>query len=213
MRKIHTLPPSLRPREKILKRGPASLTLTELIALILTTGTREYSVSTLATKIVSLIESKKPLTKESLASLGLGPAKTAQILAIIEIAARLQPGAVTTLITPAQVYAHSYEILDQEKEYLICFYLNARGELVKKEMLAVGALNTVRLLPREIFSHIKEHPIASIILVHNHPSGSLEPSSEDVMFTRRVQAAADILGVSLLDHLIVTKTGWQKIKW
>ena len=101
--------------------------------------------------------------------------------------------------------------MSQDKESVLCFYLNARGELLKKELIAVGMLNRASLLPREIFSLIKELPVAAIILVHNHPSGNLSPSKEDILFTKRVKTAADILGIQLLDHLIVSKNGWKKI--
>lgn len=211
VKKIQSLPLSLRPREKILKRGPQSLRLEELIAVILNTGTKVQSVSAMATQIARLMEKFPNISKVNIASLELGDYKTAQILAVLELAKRLRNPQVLTFTSAAQVYANSYEIVDKEKEYVLCFYLNARGELLKKEIIAVGSLNRASLLPREIFSLVKELPVAAIILVHNHPSGNLSPSKEDILFTKRVKAAADILGIQLLDHLIVTKQGWKKI--
>lgn len=214
MKRIQSLPISFRPREKILKVGAESLSVEELLSVVLITGSKLNPVSKLATEISKLITKSKPIKKESLQTLGLGPSKIAQILAAIELGCRLSQEKENINFTSAeQVFAHSYEIINQEKESLICFYINARGEMLKKEVIAVGSLNRVNLLPREIFSFIKEMPVAAIILVHNHPSGELSPSKDDLLFTKRVKAASDILGIKLLDHLIVSKNGWKKIKF
>jgi len=213
VRKIQSLPLSLRPREKILKRGPQSLSTQELFAVIMNTGTKKHNVSTIATKVCHLIEQTTDISKEHITSLELGDYKTAQILAVIELAKRIKNPQVLTFTSASQVYANSYEIIDKDKEYVLCFYLNARGELLQKETIAVGSLNRASLLPREIFSLVKELPVAAIILVHNHPSGDLSPSQDDILFTKRVKAAADILGIQLLDHLIVAKSGWKKISF
>ena len=200
-----------RPREKLLKRGVGELSITELIAVILTTGTRTKSVLQHAHAVARAIKKTSTITREQLLELGLGPAKSAQILAALELSRRIHTDPVATLTSPEQVYAHCYEIVRQEKESLICFYLNARGELLKREVIAVGTLNTVKLLPRDILSLVKELPVASIILAHNHPSGSLIPSHDDILFTKRMKAAAELLGVQILDHLIVATTGWKRI--
>lgn len=211
MRKISLLPDSQRPREKILKYGPDILTIEELLAVILITGNRSNPVSKISGKISKLLQKSIELNKESLESLRLGPSKTAQVLALLELTKRLKSSEVISFTSAEQVFAHCYKIINEEKESLICFYINARGELIKEEIIAVGTLNQVNLLPREIFSLIKELPVAGIILAHNHPSGILDPSKEDVLFTKRVKAAGDILGVKLLDHLIVSVKGWKKI--
>lgn len=211
MKQIQSLPPSLRPREKILKTGAETLNVEELLSVVMVTGTKNKSVSTLANKIAKLTKSGT-LSKATLIQLGVGPTKTAQILAGIELGRRLTQTDIVTLTSAQQVYLHSQDILHQEKESLLCFYLNARGELLKKELLALGSMNQVNLLPREIFSQIKELPVASIILVHNHPSGILEASPEDILFTKRVKKAAEIIGIKLLDHLIITTSGWVRIK-
>lgn len=211
--KLTTLPLPLRPREKLLKNGPEILSLEELIAVILVTGTKKEGVFKLAKKIKKLIaNSAQRIEKDRLLNLGLGKSKTTQILACLELGKRLlEQNKTVTLTSAEQIFALSYDIVNQDKESLICFYLNARNELLKKEVMAVGSLNKVNLLPREIFSQIKELPVASIILAHNHPSGSLEASKEDLIFTERVRQAGEILGVTLLDHLIVTVAGWSKI--
>ena len=213
MKKIQSLPLSLRPREKMLKRGPSSLSTEELVAVILNTGTRTQTVAKLSNQVARLLEKSITITIDVLLKVGLGEYKSAQILAVLELGKRTSLSETVTFTSASQVYANSYEILSQDKESVLCFYLNARGELLKKEVIAVGTLNRASLLPREIFSLIKELPVAAIILVHNHPSGNLSPSKEDILFTKRVKAAADILGIQLLDHLIVSKGGWKKIEY
>lgn len=212
MRRIKSLPLSLRPREKILKLGAEALILEELISVILITGNKKSSVSQIASEIIKSYKKTKYLSKDSLVKLGIGPSKAAQILASLELSRRINtPEKVVSLTSPEQVFIQSLELIHKDKESLICFYLNARGELLKKELIAVGSLNRVNLLPREIFSLIKELPVSSIILVHNHPSGNLEPSNDDILFTKRVKVAGDILGIKLLDHLIITDNDWRKI--
>ncbi|MEK7526043.1 MAG: DNA repair protein RadC [Patescibacteria group bacterium] len=213
MRKIKSLPISLRPREKLLKYGPDALTTQELIAAILVTGTKSESVSILAKKITKILKHHQELSKKDLEKIGLGKSKIAQILASLELSKRLKDDQPTSITTPEQIYAQSQEIINSGKETLLCFYLNARGEILKKEIIAVGSVNGANALPREIYSYIKELPITDIILVHNHPSGILEPSKTDIVFTKRVDLAGKILGINLLDHLIVSPKGWKQIKF
>jgi len=211
MRRIRSLPNFLRPREKLINQGPSSLSLVELLCVILNTGTKTHPVHIIASRVAKLLNKSEDITIASLKALGVGQSKAAQLIAVIEIAKRNQNSKPVALTSPDHIYAHAYEILNEDKEIMLCFYLNARGELLKKERLAVGSLNKVNLLPCEIFHLVKQLPVASIILVHNHPSGSIEPSKQDILFTQRVKRAADILGITLLDHLIVTKDGWKQI--
>lgn len=215
MRRVQLIPKNLRPREKLLKYGPEALKLEELLSVIMIAGTKQNPVSRLANKVARLLKRSTVLAKQDLLSLGLGTSKSAQILSALELGKRLagEDGKLTTLISPKQAFAQSYEIINSQKETLLCFYLNARGELLKKEVVAVGSLNRANVLPREIFSFVKDAPVASIILVHNHPSGNLEPSRDDEVFTKRVKLAGEILGVTLLDHLIVSAKGWKRIKF
>src|SRR6266852_8671474 len=196
-----------------MRQGAEALSLEELISVIFITGNRSLSVSLLSGKATKILKSAGNLDKNLLLSSGLGPAKTSQILACIEIGRRLyEKEKVVSAVSASQIFALSQEIINGNKESLLCFYINARGEILKKEIVAVGSINNSMVLPREIFSLIKELPVASVILVHNHPSGELTASDMDLKFTKRVKMAGDILGVKLLDHLIVTSKGWKKIK-
>lgn len=212
MSKIKSLPPSQRPREKIMKSGAEALSYEELLAVILNTGTRKLDVHHIAKKLKKLLLDGKRPTRDSLMTLEIGRFKTAQMLALLEILHRTHAPTSITVTKPEQVFALAREIISDERESILCLYLNARGELIEKQVLAVGSLNRASLLPREIFSLIKDLPIAGIILAHNHPSGDLTPSQDDIVFTRRVRSAGEILGVSLLDHLVVGRSGWRRIE-
>jgi DNA repair protein RadC len=213
MRRIQSLPPFLRPREKLLSRGPEALTTPELFSVLLITGIRGASIIDLSKKIAKVIENHHS-SRKHIDSLKLGNSKTAQVLALLELTKRLNHNTSSIKLTSASdVFAQSYDIIHEQRELLLCFYLNARDELLKKEVVAVGSLNRAGILPREILSLTRDMPVASIILVHNHPSGILEPSKEDILFTKRLSKACDILGVKLLDHLIVSEKGWVQINW
>lgn len=212
MKKIHLLPALQRPREKLQRQGVDSLSLVELICVILGTGTKVMPVHSMARRIARLLEKNSAVSHTDLLQLGISPTKSAQILASLELHRRVRNPKNETITKPEHIYAQSYDILSDDKETILCYYFNARGELLKREKLAVGSLNQANLLPREIFHVIKELPVASIILAHNHPSGSTEATSSDVLFTQRVKASADILGITLLDHLIVTKSGWKRVE-
>jgi len=210
MRRIKSLPVNLRPRERLIKYGPEVLNFEELLVVILITGNRLLPLSQITAKISTLIQ-KNNNPKDELLKLKIGQSKTAQILATLEIGKRLFNQNIITLNSDKQIFALSYEIINQEKESVLCFYLNGRGELLQKELIAVGSLNKANLLPRDIFSLIKNLPITSIILVHNHPSGNLEPSKDDVFFTKRIKLAGDLIGIKLLNHYIISQNGWNKI--
>jgi len=210
MRKIKSLPLDLRPRERLIKYGAEVLSLEELLAVILITGNKLSPLSQISTKISSLIQKNINL-KDELSKLKIGQSKTAQILAAVELGKRLFSQDIITLNSDKQILGLSYEIINQKKESILCFYLNGRGEIIQKELVAVGSLNQANILPRDIFGLIKNLPITSIILVHNHPSGNLKPSKEDLVFTKRIKLAGDILGIKLLGHYIVSHKGCRKI--
>jgi DNA repair protein RadC len=217
---VKNIPKNLRPREKLLRIGAEALSLVELVAVIINTGNKDLDVLKLASKIADKMQKKRgadyapsnrKISKSDLQSIGLGPHKTALILAAQELGVRLSMNEQISIRDPESVYNHCHDIIIAEKESLVCFYFNARGEFIKREILAVGSINTVSILPREIFLPVKELPVSSIILAHNHPSGILKPSVDDIAFTKRVKKAGDILGVNLLDHLIVCRSGFVQI--
>jgi DNA repair protein RadC len=211
--RIKDMPLSLRPREKLLAVGAKNLSEGELLAILLGTGTTKLNALALGEKVMKQFSLQKLDGQfESLIKYqGVGKAKAARIAAALELGERLfAPTTVTkiTIKTAQDVLAEVRDIADKKQEYLIVLYLNARHELVLKEVVGMGTLNSLRITPKEIFSHALQTPCASIIVVHNHPSNDPEPSDDDIAFTRRIHEAGEVMGIPLVDHVIVSKSGY-----
>ena len=211
--RIKDMPLSLRPREKLLAVGAKNLSEAELMAILLGTGTTKLNAIALGEKVTKQFPLQK-LDGQFAALVkfqGVGKAKAARIAAALELGERLfAPTTVTKVIikTVQDVLAQVRGIAEKKQEYLIVLYLNARHELVLKEVVGMGKLNSLQITPKEIFSHALQTPCASIIVVHNHPSGDPEPSDDDISFTRRIHEAGEVLGIPLVDHVIITKAGY-----
>ena len=202
-------------REKLRSFGPQNLNNEELLALILGSGTLNVSVIQLATQILHRFPLEM-LHQQSLAQLisvtGLGLAKAAQIMAALELGKRNHQPASVQIKNPRHVLPHLEHIRRKRREHTLCLYLNARHELLHKETIAIGGLNYSLLEARDVLSPALRLPAVSIILAHNHPSGSTEPSAEDLSVTAKLAQAGKLLGVTLLDHLIVTKTAYVSLR-
>lgn len=211
---ISQLPFSQRPREKMLNQGIDFLTTEELLTIILGSGTQHISVTTLAKKIKHMYECKQSVSVNNLMEIkGVGLAKACQIVAALELVERLRPRIPEVILDNAQkVLLHVHELRSAEREHIIALYLNARNTLMHKEVLSIGAINQASITPREVFSVIKQHPCLSVILVHNHPTDEVTPSQDDLLFTKRIQQAGDILCVKLIDHIIIGKTRHYSMK-
>jgi DNA repair protein RadC len=148
---------------------------------------------------------------------GIGQAGATALLAAAELTRRVdkvpEPG-IPTLRSVNDVVAHAIEIRDKKKEYLLAFFLNARHQLINKEIISIGTLTASLAHPREIFAPAIGNPkgVAGVVLIHNHPSGDPSPSDEDIRLTKRIRQAGDILGIELLDHLIIAERGTFSFK-
>lgn len=208
------------PREKLAKLGVANLSEVELIALLLGTGTQKLPLMELAKKTWQQIQKyygKKEfgtLSTEQLASLtGIGQAKASSLAAALELSQRLQTTLATPqVVNPAVAFQLAAQIRQSAKEQVLALFLDGQQRLLEVQLIAIGGKNFAFLEPAMIFHAALKLPAANIILVHNHPSGSLEPSDNDLRLTVRLKAAADLLGIVFLDHVIVTKTGYFSLK-
>lgn len=216
MKKMRDLPPVDRPREKIAGKGAGSLSGTELLEAIIGRGTKDRDVRTLAREVEAVLNKQKGQT--TLADLvridGIGPTKAAQILACIELGRRLfkeSPESVKVQ-KPEDILALVQEFREKKQEHFICISLNGAGEVLNKRVVTIGLLNHSLVHPREVFADAITDRAASVVCVHNHPSGSLEPSSQDIAITRQLEEAGALLGIRLLDHIIITKTGYASMK-
>ncbi|HVA96483.1 MAG TPA: DNA repair protein RadC [Candidatus Acidoferrales bacterium] len=215
--RIKDMPLTLRPREKLFAIGAHNLTETELLAILLGTGSAKQNALVLSDKLLRQFPLKKldGQLKEMVQYPGVGTAKAARIAAALELGERLfAPASVTKVLirTAQEVLTQVRDIADKKQEYLIVLYLNARHELVLKEVVGIGSLNSLRITPKEIFSHALQTPCASLIVVHNHPSNDPSPSDDDIHFTRRIHEAGEVMGIPLVDHVIVSKSGYYSFR-
>jgi DNA repair protein RadC len=176
--KIHDLPEEERPRERLARNGPESLSNAELLGIILRTGSREENVISLCNRIFSGY-SIKQLSLASVSRLmqihGVGKAKATQIAAVFELARRLETYVEEPkrkICSPKDVYAFMYpKMREQKKEKFITLYLDTKNQLIKEEIVSVGSLNASIVHPREVFKSALMESSASVIMIHNHPSG------------------------------------------
>ena len=210
--RIKDLPRFNRPREKMAERGSSSLTDAELLAILLRTGYQGKSAVEVAHRILQ----KTPLEKliqmspADLARIkGVGESRAATITATLEISRRINSNdQAITIREAADVVKIVHPITTKKREHLVALYLDARDRLIRSQTISVGTLTDGLVHPREIFGPALKCHAARLIVAHNHPSGNPTPSDADHIVTRRLKAAADLLGIQFIDHVIVTKNGY-----
>ena len=210
--KIKDLPKIERPREKLEKYGPEKLSNSELLAILLRTGGKGINVVELANRILKKFSNNflaKANFKELKNSYGLGSAKACEIVACFELSRRLLKNKKSVLImSPKDVWRELKDIRNNKKEHFVIFFLDARNQEIKREIISVGLLNASLVHPREVFEPAVRYLTAQIIIAHNHPSGDAEPSEDDLEITKRLVEAGKILGIEIIDHIIVTEKNY-----
>lgn len=214
--KIKDLPKVDRPREKLEKYGPEKLSDSELLAILLRSGAKGINVVELARKILGKFSGSglaKASFKELKNTFGLGAAKACEIVACFELGRRLLQNKKSQIyLTPKDVWNELKDIRDNKKEHFVIFFLDARNQEIKREIVSVGSLNANLVHPREVFEPAVRHLAAQVILAHNHPAGDLKPSEQDIEITKRLVEAGDVLGIDIVDHIIVTQNGFLSFK-
>lgn len=213
---IKDMPKADRPREKLEKYGPERLSNLELLAILLGTGCKGLNVIALSRKILSRFGNDglaKADIKELKTAFGLGLAKACEIAACFELGRRfLQNKQSVLILEPKDVWEELKDIRGNKKEHFVIFFLDARNQEIKREIVSVGTLNANLVHPREVFEPAVRHLAAQIILAHNHPSGDIEPSEEDLAITKRLVEVSKIMGIEINDHIIVTKNDFFSFK-
>lgn len=214
MKTIKDLPEHSRPREKLKEKGTEALSDTELIAVILGSGTKDQDVMTLAAKIAKVVsENQGRISLETLSSIeGIGLAKAAQILAGFELARRHLIKTSSKVSGAKDVLPFLNDIENKQQEYFVCISLNGANEIIEKRIVTVGLLDKSQVHPREVFADVITDRAASVIFAHNHPSGELKPSNNDLRIHEQLTEAAKILGIKVLDHIIVSKRGFYSFQ-
>ena len=216
---IYDLPKDERPRERLVKFGEQALSAQELLQLILGRGIAGESVAITAQKLLSHFGSLQKLSEASIEELssikGIGLAKAAQIKAAFEISRRLSTQAPSykskELADPEKVYLLiKSKLKNYHKEHFYIIALDSRNHSIAE--VSVGSLNESIVHPREVFAEAIKNRAASVIFVHNHPSGDPEPSEDDLEITKRLVESGKILGIEVVDHIIVAKDSFFSFK-
>ncbi|MGB4759615.1 MAG: DNA repair protein RadC [Candidatus Saccharimonadales bacterium] len=217
--RVKDLPDEERPREKMLSAGSKSLTQSELVAVLWGVGTRKEDVLTMAKRTLQEYGEKTAYDecnpKDLAETLGIPLAKACQLVAAFELGRRAyatsQGGQPMQIRTPQQAYHYFKDMGQSSKEQLRGLYLGSRHQVVHDEVISIGSLTSNIVHPREVFQPAVERGAVAVIIAHNHPSGSLEPSEADIQVTSQLVAAGKILGIDLLDHLVITASDWRSI--
>jgi DNA repair protein RadC len=210
---LHSLPAEARPREKLLARGAGALADAELLALLLRTGLQGQGVLQLAQTTLDAMGGIGGLLDASDASLqavkGLGPAKRAELIAIAEIARRATAQRLREqpVMSNPQLVSEQLQLLiaSRAHECFVVLFLDAHMRLITHEELFRGTIDAATVYPREVVVRALHHHASAVILAHNHPTGSTQPSAADQQITRRIEAALATLDMRVLDHFIVTR--------
>lgn len=209
---IKRMPESERPREKMISYGCQSLSNAELLAIILSTGTKDKTAIDLASGILNMsnegLRTLRDCTVEELRQIkGVGLAKACQIIAAVELGKRI---ALTTKVNNYKIKSPDdvSNLLMEEMRYLNkemfnILLLNTKHDVIAIENISIGSLNASIVHPREVFNRAIKRSSSAIILAHNHPSGDPKPSGEDINITKRLIEAGTIIGINVLDHIII----------
>ncbi|MFA6851163.1 MAG: DNA repair protein RadC [Selenomonadaceae bacterium] len=222
MTMVRYLPEDERPRERLLVKGATVLSNAELLAILLRTGTREDSVLHLAEKVLAMYKERGILSimhmspGELSGIKGIGDAKAATIIAAVELGRRLSekvsekryvihgPEDAAVYVMPRFRY--------ETKEHFAVMLLNTKNHVLSVHVVSIGSLSASIVHPREVFREAIQNAAASVILLHNHPSGDPSPSREDILVTERLVKAGKIMDIPVLDHIIIGDDKYISLK-
>ncbi len=208
---IHEMPTDQRPRERLKINGPNALSVSELLAILLRTGTKEHSALGLADLLMSRFKSLRGISAATLEDLskikGIGEVKAIQIAAMVELGKRISVsnvGEKPVIRSPQDVSnLLTLELRDKNREHFMGILLNTKSEMIKVVEISVGTLDSSIAHPRDIFRDAIISNAASMIIAHNHPSGDPSPSKADILVTQRLVEVGKIIGIDLLDHVVL----------
>ncbi|MEG6584544.1 RadC family protein [Dendrosporobacter sp. 1207_IL3150] len=219
---LKELPEDERPREKMLTKGASSLSNVELLAILLRTGTKKDSVVRLAERLLKRNEDMglaglARLSPQDMSRIkGIGAAKSLTVAAAIELGKRLAslvPNERPVLRSPQDAANYMMAKLRYEtKENFVAILLSTKNHIIAAPTISVGTLNASLVHPRELFKEAINYSAASVILVHNHPSGDPSPSREDIELTQKLVNAGKFLEISVLDHVIIGDNKYVSLK-
>lgn len=215
---IHDLQSEEKPREKIINSGPESLSIRELLAVVLITGTTKEDIIEMTGRIIRDYGEKSILAEKNALKLSqdldIPVVKACQIIACGELGRRFYDrteSGFTTIRNAKDVFDYLQDMRTLSKEHLRGIYLNSHNRILRDEVISIGTVNSNMVHAREIFRPAIECNAVAIILAHNHPSGEVTPSKEDLDITQELVKSGKILGINILDHVIITKDSFVSI--
>ncbi len=198
----------MMPREKLIKYGAAHLSDLELLHILIGSGNKQASARDISREVLKLLKGKGcSVSYDDLSCIkGMGAAKTSEFIALFELGRRyLMPAERPVISGTDEAVAQLGYIRDKKQEHFVVLTLDGANQLISNAVIFQGTLNQSLVHPREIFAKAIEDRAASVIVAHNHPSGNVEPSQEDVATTIKLKEAGRLLGIKVLEHIIVTK--------
>lgn len=203
-KRIKNIPIEDRPREKLCLKGKEALSDQELLAILLGKGTKKHDVLTLAQKLIIVIDKKgvNVAIDDLIDFDGVGKAKAALILASFEFVRRRIKKDGIAFEKPSDIVPILRHYADRKQEHFLCVSLNGANEILNTRVVTIGLSDRSHVHPREVFADVLVDRASAVILAHNHPAGSLEPSEEDIAVTKRISQAGQILGITVLDHIV-----------
>ena len=204
----------MQPREKFLKMGINSLSDEELVSILIGWGVKGISYNFLSKKVLKILK-KDNFSFKNLSQLkGLGKVKSIQLLCAVELGKRIYGySCEKAIISNTELAFEKLRyLIEKKQEHLVALFLNARYELLQKKTLSIGTVDSLNISPRDVIIPALKQNSAFVILGHNHPSGSSKPSQEDVLVNKNIKDALELVGIRLLDHVVVSREGWQSIE-
>ena len=210
---IMELPPQDRPRAKLENKGALALSDLELLMILLSSGNAKRRVNEIALDLLTLLDTKVDATTDDIAKIsGIGTAKASVISAALELGRRRFVKNGNTISTPNDIFLEVKHFATREQEQFIVIVLNGAHEVINIFTATIGLVNRALIHPREVFSDPIARRATAIILAHNHPSGILEPSREDITTTSRLAESGEILGIKVIDHLIFSTKSYYSFR-
>jgi len=216
--RLKDLPQEEKPREKLISYGPSTLSLAELVAVVLNVGTKTEDVLAMSKRLVkeygvSALSSQIDPQQLSV-DLNIPVGKACQIIACSEIGRRLYKKndiGLAVIRTAKDAYEYLRDMHSLPKEQLRGIYLDTHNRVIHDEVISIGTINTNIVHPREVFRPALEYGAVAVVLAHNHPSGVVSPSTADIEITKQLVHAGKIIGIHVLDHVVITKDGFQSV--
>lgn len=210
---IRELPPQDRPREKLETKGASALSDLELLMILLSSGNAKRRVNDIALDLLTLLDTNVDAATDEIATInGIGTAKASVISAALEIGRRRAVRNGNTITTPNDIFMEIKHFASREQEQFIVIVLNGAHEILNIFTATIGLVNRSLIHPREVFSDPISRRATAVVLAHNHPSGVLSPSKEDIATTTRLVESGELLGIRVLDHLIFSNKSYFSFK-